>query len=291
MVRPYHIAPNVSYANKLVAIMHFCGDTAKSRVLQYQGKNTSTAYLECWRDLVGLVGDDATQVLCLTKNIAMAVPTEGSIEAAAHYLYEVENYMKRLAADHEPENEDALWTKAWEHVCAKASRYFKEYMMPKQTWHTVYKYNAAKYYCTQPRVTLVAFRRHLDDRRTGEAASEPDDKVSVMQTGVEKATMQGTDTPSAEPDAASRDKQVVPVVAANVPAPATATPAAASKSKKRKQKCVICSGEHHVKKFPIESYDEPHQMFVDKNKCFNCGNPQHVVNECTSCWRCQKCWK
>jgi hypothetical protein len=145
--------------------MHFCGETAKSRVLQYQGKNTRTAYLECWRDLVDLVGVDATQALRLTKNIAMAVPTDGSVEAAAQYMYEIENYTKRLA-DLKPENEHALWTKAWEHVCAEASTYFKEYMMPKQTWHTVYKYYTAKYYRTQPRVKLVEFRRHLDDRRT-----------------------------------------------------------------------------------------------------------------------------
>jgi hypothetical protein len=169
-MKPYHLAPDVSYDYKITALQSLCDGRAKERVRFSYFESTEEDYLNCWKRLDSLVGGDFYHAEALRKSIAADGPADESRAELAAYVARVLIDTGKVARVR-PRIEHELWMTAWRHVYAHAEQQFEQFMCCPQhwpVWLTTYRMVPELFFEDNPRSKLDDFRVYLDQLANAE---------------------------------------------------------------------------------------------------------------------------
>jgi hypothetical protein len=286
LVEPYHIAPNVTFDNKIAVLIALCEGRPKDRLIRMEGNSTQEAYISCWRILYRIAGNDLTQAAGLTARIMNAKP-------ASHAILDVSQYVALIKLDTElliklmPNRADSMWYMAWGQVCALTESHFMKFAEDDPLWRPIYHQVPQSWYDQNPGEKFEAYCVYLDELAYRPQASQH--MAAIMNARVNCVINEVTGASGAHN---SQEEETVDQNENHQgnPIPAgSAFQQNAGQEAPRPLRCTTCGQPHEWKYCQIQTVKERRSFYAKNKKCFNCGAPGHHSKACRSKYRCQEC--
>jgi hypothetical protein len=261
-----HLASNISYADRIEAVLFCLTGEAEDRNEGYQNKVHRIDYLNLWRDLFLMYGDVSAEIARQDNILRNSTPKSTNIKDIGRYISKIKNALQALATHGEDTPEKYIM--AWESIYMYAKGWFEKFAITRdKSYYKEHKQNIRSYYKDKPKQKLERFYNFIY-RSENESKTEQENvaygifNTKAQAVPEERKRSREEDHHEKEPPA---------------------------KRQNRDNTCFMCDEDHHWSSCK-KSMKEKMELFRKKNLCQRCGRKGHDKFTCPSTGRCHHCF-
>jgi hypothetical protein len=250
----YHLAPDVTYKDKIKVLRHMCDGKARERLDTNPRDSTYDDYVAMWQLLYDLVGDDGAQASALWSHLTAATPKSSSYTSLAEYALDMQSTADKLTIL-QAGTDDNIWTSAWRAVLLHATEAFNSFKLQEPELGQCFMREPHHYYETRPREKFMQFRAFLDYQARQERHVS---KSAVMNAQINTKK-------SGKDNKPRNEKKAYPAEAAPAAKNESKTASAPPGNKKRDgpKPCQSCLEAHPTRECPVTDLDERKALFSE----------------------------
>jgi hypothetical protein len=152
-----HLANNVSYANKIEAVLFSLEGEAEERTSGFKNKTKRIDYLNLWKRLFHIYGDLSAEIARQDLIIRTSVPKSMEVKDMASYVTKLQAALEKLETH--GENTREKYINAWEAIMVYCQSWFEKFVLSKdrRAYYDEHQQDARKYYSENPQGTFTKF--------------------------------------------------------------------------------------------------------------------------------------
>jgi hypothetical protein len=124
-----HLASNVSYADKIEAVLFSLEGEAEERTSGFKNKTKRIDYMNLWKRLFHIYGDLSAEIARQDSVIRTSVPKSMEIKDMASYVTKLQAALEKLETH--GENTREKYINAWEAIMVYSQTWFEKFVLSK----------------------------------------------------------------------------------------------------------------------------------------------------------------
>jgi hypothetical protein len=269
-----HLASNVSYADKIEAVLFSLEGEAEERTSGFKNKTKRIDYMNLWKRLFHIYGDLSAEIARQDSVIRTSVPKSMEVKDMASYVTKLQAALEKLETH--GENTREKYINAWEAIMVYSQTWFEKFVLSKdrRAYYDEHQQDARKYYSENPQGKFTKFcnfiyssEKEMKKNQENIPCGIFNAKVTTSSNGSGYKRPREDDKREGEPSQKKRN---------------------VDNREPEKEECFICDGQHFWYRCD-KTISEKMALFKKKGLCGQCGRKGHDKSSCRSKGRCRNC--
>jgi hypothetical protein len=269
-----HLANNVSYADKIEAVLFSLEGEAEDRTSGFKGKTRRIDYLNLWKRLFHIYGDLSAEIARQDSVIRTSAPKSMEVKDMASYVTKLQAALEKLETHGENTREKYL--NAWEAIMIYAQTWFEKFVLSKdrRAYYDDHQQDARRYYSENPEGKFTKFCNFIYSSEKEVKKNQENTPIGIFNAKIVPSS-NGNNYKRPREDDKGEGGPPQKKSNTNYQGP-------------EKEECFICDGKHFWYRCD-KSTAEKMALFKKKGLCGRCGRKGHDKTTCRSKGRCRNC--
>ncbi len=179
-----HLAPppNISYAQKIQAVLFCLTGKAESRAIGFKNRMTRMDYLELWRELFIMFGDSCDEIALQEEILRNAHTKSNKLEDVTSFLNEMTSAIRKLQTRGEHTHDKYL--NCWSLIINQVREWFDKFVSDKdRSYFDKFGSCAREYHLSDPKEKFIKFREYIYHAKK-ECRKDDTMKMGLFRTAV-----------------------------------------------------------------------------------------------------------